>query len=85
MVGPSMDNCSEVWEKRILGWNQRQLRSRHCQADEAARQGMAPAPRGAYLRAAEYFRQAFFSAATTWTGATFAARVSGWQDSLPSS
>jgi hypothetical protein len=44
MVGPSMDNCSEVWEKRILGWNRRQPRSRHCQADEAARQGMAPAP-----------------------------------------
>ena len=44
MVGPSMDNCSEVWEKRILGWGQRQLRSRHCQADESARQGKRQRP-----------------------------------------
>jgi hypothetical protein len=29
------------------------------------------------VRAAEYFRQAFFSAATTWTGASFVCRA-GW-------
>ena len=79
-----MDNCSELWEKRILRWNQRQLRSRHCQADEAARPGIASAP-GAYPRAAEYSRPAFFSTATTSTGASFAARGSGWLDSLLSS
>ena len=35
----------------------------------------------AYLSAAEYLRQASFSTATSWTGASLVARGSGWPDS----
>ena len=40
---------------------------------------------GAYLSAAEYLRQASFSTATSWTGASLVARGSGWPDSPRSS
>ena len=49
---------------------------------EKLKAGHGATARGACLRAAEYLRQAFFSAATTWTGASFAVRVSGRLDSL---
>jgi hypothetical protein len=74
-----MDNCSEVDGQSFDGQLQRSV-GKADSGRASVREG-SPAP-GAYSRAAVHFRQAFFSAATTWTGASFAVRVSGRLDSL---